>query len=195
MKKMKFLALIWVLNLFSVQAQEKWQTSAQLDFIFPSNKEYSYNDSNNVFTDVELDNSGFLLSSFAVQGDYNYFILKKLSIGVVGGFQTLSKPSYSFLKVGGVMRYFFTDKNSGFLYINATNDFSLNKDKFKTGATARAGVGFPILQKDEYQLILNLFGEYTQLQLDGGKPLLGLPDETPKYYATRSLGLSVGIVF
>lgn len=189
MKNLSLIILI-VFNFCLVHAQEKWMATAQVDFIFPHTRDYSYNN-----TEIELESSGFLLNSFGIQGDYNYFVFKKLSLGVVGGFQTQTKPSYSTLKCGGVLRYFFTDQESGFLYLQAVNNFSLNRDQFKTGGSARAGIGFPIVQKDDYQLNLHLLTEVTLLQLDGTKPLLGLDNENPKYLTMRSLGLSVGIVF
>jgi hypothetical protein len=178
-----------------IQAQEKWMRTAQVDFIFPHTREYTYDPLNSGISVVELESSGFLLNSFGIQADYNYFIFKKLSIGLVSGFQMQTKPNYSVIKLGGVLRYFFTDQQGGFLYLQAANNFSLNKDQFRTGASVRAGLAFPILQKEDYQLNLGLLTEFTQLQLEGSIPLLGIPNENPKYLSFRSFGLSVGFIF
>jgi hypothetical protein len=177
------------------QAQDKWMITAQADFVFPSSKYYFYNDANNRIKDTNLDNSGFPLGSIGIQADYNYFIFKKLSLGVVGGFQTTARPSYSFFKLGGVIRYFFTDQKGGYLYLHNANNFTLNKERFKTGNNARAGLGFPVLQKEEYNLTLNLFVEQNYFKLDGSDPLLGIQDEIPRSLTVKSFGLSVGIIF
>lgn len=176
-------------------SQEKWVFSSQVDFVFPNKQSYFYNDSSNKIFDQDLENDGFLLRSFGIQIDANYLVFKKFSIGVLSGLQTQSKPSFTFLKLGGIIRYYFNDTNSGYLYLHDAHNFSLNSDQFKSGNNIRFGVGFPILKKPSYNLALNIFVEQNFLRLDGGKRLLGFADEIPRELTIKSFGLSVGFYF
>ena len=48
-------------------SEAKWYSLAELDFVFPNNKVYFYNDLNNRILDTELAVDGFLLNSFGLQ--------------------------------------------------------------------------------------------------------------------------------
>lgn len=176
-------------------SQTRWTKSLELDFVFPQVKDYFYNNSKNYIFDVELVNEGFLLSSYAVQSSYNYFLVKNLSIGVLGGFQTQSDPNYTMLKLGGIIHYHFVDKNNVYAYISSANNFTLNKRKFRNGNNSRIGIGFPIIKKDNFIIICNLFLEQNYFKLDSSEKLLNLSDEIPRSLTFKSRGISFGIRF
>lgn len=174
-------------------SEAKWYSLAELDFVFPNNKVYFYNDLNNRILDTELAVDGFLLNSFGLQYSYNYLLFSKFSIGVVTGFQTHTEPNLFLIKLGGIIKYHFVDKNNIFVYLQDANNFSLDKDKFKSGNNFRLGMGFPVLKKEGFNLNTNLFFEQNYFKLDGTTPLLS--DERPRSLTLKSLGVSVGIKF
>ena len=197
MKSFVILLLILFSGYNCVYAQERWISNIELDFVFPNKKDYFYNDGDNKINDVELSNQGFLLKSFGIHGDYNYLLLKKLSIGALGGFQTLSDPDYVMLKLGGILRYYFVDPDNVYIYLQDAHNFSLNKEKFKSGNNLRLGLGFPFLKRESFNLNANIFYEQNYFKLDGATPLLGLPvnDEIPRSLTVKSLGISLGVNF
>lgn len=191
----QFFIILFLLIYGLGYSQNKWETSLELDFVFPNKKDYFYNDSNNKIIDAELKNDGFLLSSFGIQGNYNYYLFKKLSIGVLGGFQTQSKPDYSMLKLGGILRYHFVDIDSVYIYIQDANNFTLNKSRFKSGNNLRLGLGFPFIKKEGFNITGNLFFEQNYFKLDNAEPLLNLTDERPRSLTVKSFGISLGLKF
>jgi hypothetical protein len=176
-------------------SQEKWYHSAEIDLISPNKKEYFYNDSNNKIIDVNLETEGLLLNSFGIQYSYNYLLFSKMSIGIVGGFQNQSKPDYTMVKLGGVIRYFFVDKNDVYVYLQNANNFTLNKDKFKSGNNLRLGLGFPFLKREKFNINGNLFFEQNYFKLDKTNPILNLSSEKPRSLTVKSFGISIGIKF
>ncbi len=191
----RFFLITFVLVFGLGYSQSKWDTSIELDFVFPNKKGYSYNDSNNKIIDTELKDDGFLLSSFGIQGNYNYYLFKKLSIGVLCGFQTQSKPDFSMLKLGGVLRYHFVDRDNVYIYLQDANNFTLNKDKFKSGNNLRLGLGFPFIKKEVFNITGNLFFEQNYFKLDNSEPLLSLEGENPRSLTVKSFGISLGVKF
>jgi len=191
----KYLILITILFYVSSYSQSKWISTVELDFVFPNKKDYFYNDSTNRIFDTELRDDGFLLNSFGIQADYNYMLLKKISIGALVGFQTQSKPDYSMLKLGGILKYYFIDSDNSYLFLQDANNFSLNKNKFKTGNNLRLGIGFPFFKKKEFNINGNFFFEQNFFRLDGTNPLLNLADERPRTLTVKSFGISLGIKF
>ena len=193
---MKQLFIILFILIYGLgYSQNKWETSLELDFVFPNKKDYFYNDSNNKIIDAELKDNGFLLSSFGIQGNYNYYLFKKLSIGVLGGFQTQSKPDYSMLKLGGILRYHFVDRDNVYIYIQDANNFTLDKSRFKSGNNLRLGLGFPFIKKEGFNITGNLFFEQNYFKLDNAEPLLNLTDERPRSLTVKSFGISLGVKF
>lgn len=191
----QFFIILFLLIYGLGYSQNKWETSLELDFVFPNKKDYFYNDSNNKIIDAELKDDGFLLSSFGIQGNYNYYLFKKLSIGVLGGFQTQSKPDYSMLKLGGILRYHFVDIDNVYIYIQDANNFTLNKSRFKSGNNLRLGLGFPFIKKEGFNITGNLFFEQNYFKLDNAEPLLNLTDERPRSLTVKSFGISLGVKF
>ena len=123
-----FLFLIFSLVFTLGYSQSKWDTSIELDFVFPNQKDYFYNDSDNRIFNTDLNDSGFLLSSFGLQGNYNYYLFRKLSVGVLGGIQTETKQNFIMLKLGGILRYYFVDRDNVYIYLQNANNFSLNTE-------------------------------------------------------------------
>lgn len=191
----QFFVILFILIYGLGYSQNKWETSLELDFVFPNKKDYFYNDSNNKIIDTELKDDGFLLSSFGIQGNYNYYLFKKLSIGILGGFQTQSKPDYSMLKLGGILRYHFVDRDNVYIYIQDANNFTLNKSRFKSGNNLRLGLGFPFIKKEGFNITGNLFFEQNYFKLDNAEPLLNLTDERPRSLTVKSFGISLGVKF
>lgn len=186
------LLLLFAINGFS---QSRWYTSTNLDFVFPNTKDYFYNDSNNRIIEDELTTDGFLLNSFGVQGDYNYMLFNKLSLGVVAGFQMQTEPNFEMIKLGAVLRYFFIDKDNVYVYLQDSKNFSLNKNEFNSGNNFRIGMGFPILKREKYNILINLFWEQNYFKLDGAGPLLNQQDEIPRSLTVKSYGISFGVKF
>ena len=195
MTKKILVVLFLIFSCAFSKAQEKWISSAQLDLVFPNKSEYFYINSQNHIFDDDSNYHGFLLRSFALQADYNYLLFKKLSLGVLGGLQTQTDPSYSFLKLGGILKYYFVDKNEIYVYLNAGHNFSLNRDKFRNGANARFGLAFPFLKREGYSLVFHVFKEYNVFDIEGTKPLYGGTDEIPRSFTVRSFGISFGVQF
>ncbi|WP_242205791.1 hypothetical protein [Aestuariivivens insulae] len=190
-----FFRIIFVFAFGLGFAQSKWGTSFEMDFVFPNKKDYFYNDDKNKIIEKELKEDGFLLNSFGFQGSRNYFLFKKLSIGLIGGFQTQSKPNFSMIKLGGVLKYFFVDRNNVYIYLQEVNNFTLNKKRFRNGNNLRLGLGIPFIKKDNFNIIGNLFFEQNYFKLDGSKPLLGGSNERPRSLTVKSFGASLGVKF
>ncbi|MCX2681909.1 hypothetical protein OOZ15_18295 [Galbibacter sp. EGI 63066] len=193
MKQFIVMALVLVCGLG--YSQSRWDTSIELDFVFPNKKDYFYIDGKNKIIDTELQDEGFLLSSLGIQGSYNYYLFKKLSIGVLGGFQVQSRPDFSMLKLGGVLRYHFVDRDNVYIYLQDANNFTLNKSKFKSGNNLRFGLGFPFIKKDYFNITGNLFFEQNYFKLDNAEPLLGMREEKPRSLTVKSFGISLGVKF
>ena len=178
-------------------AQDKWITSVELDFGFPSDWEYEYQSAPHAFTYVDLEDSGFVLNSLGIQGYHGYFITNTLSIGPVGGFNYQSAQKLSMLRLGARFQLHFADRNNAFTYLQVSNNFSLNYAKFKAGPHVRGGLAFPMIKRDTYMLSLNLFSELNNYYMSGSKPLLdNIGNETPVLLREKlHLGISIGITF
>lgn len=86
--------------------------------------------------------------SYGLLYSINYNVFKKLSLGLITGFQSHNNPDFSMLKLGGSVKYFFVDSNNVYTYIDLANDFSLNKNQFKNGGNFRLGIGFPVMKRE-----------------------------------------------
>ncbi len=195
---MKRLSIFAILAISSLGiAQDKWKTSLELDFGFPSDCVYEYQYAPHKFRFVDLEDSGFLLNSFGVQGYHGYFITNTLSIGPVGGFNYQSTHKLSMLRLGARFQLHFTDKNNAFTYLQFSNNFSLNYEKFKAGPHIRYGLAFPVMRGEAYMVSLNLFGELNNYYMNGSKPLLEyVGSETPVLLREKlHIGISIGVTF
>ncbi len=136
-----------------------------------------------------------MLSSFGLQGNYNYFLFKKLSLGILGGFQTETQQNFTMFKLGGILRYYFVDRDNVYVYLQNANNFSLDTNRFKSGNNLRLGLGLPIMKRELYSLTSNLFFEQNYFKLDNAKPLLGFSGERPRSLTVQSIGVSLGVKF
>ena len=82
-----------------------------------------------------------------------------------------------------------------YIYLQDANNFTLNKEKFKSGNNLRLGLGFPIKKRGNFDIVGNLFFEQNYFKLDGSKPLLNLTDEIPRSLTVKSFGVSLGLKF
>ena len=162
-----------------------------IDFMMFQKKEYSYISDGRHF-DIEYKDLLILFPSINATASVNYFLLRRLSIGLDSGFQIQFNPNFSFFKLGGTLRYFADSNRQVNIFISIAHNFSLDKSKFRQGYCSRIGLGFPIKRfSNNRQLGLNLFSEYNTFNLNNAKPLLGLSDEDPDRLDFRSIGLSI----
>lgn len=196
----KFIYLVLFFNFINLKSfaqttEPKWHTFIEVDMIFPNQIEYNYFDTYMLSGyDVEFDREGFLLTSFGVQGSYNYHFLKRFSIGAVGGLQKFTSPSISMIKIGGVLRY-YTANEALYMFLQVAHDESLSKKRFKNGTNVRMGIGLPLWRTDEFIVFGNINYDFHLLDLKGTKPLIGYAAEEPVDMVIKSLGISIGVKF
>lgn len=192
MKNLLILFLFFTSLGYSQDQYERWFSIADLEFIVPNKVEYDYyyNDRPGLYID-EIANSK---PAFGVSYSYNYNIFRKLSLGVITGFQVHGRPDISMFKLGATIKYFFVNNDNVYVYLNPfTYNFSLNKDQLKNGANTRIGIGFPVYKTDGFNLNVNVFYEVNDLSLEGTKPLYDT--EVPQNIIFRSFGASLGAKF
>lgn len=177
---------------YSQDRTDKWFSNGDLEFIIPNKVEYDYR-----YTDqpgIHIDEITNSKLAFGISYSYNYAVFKKLSVGVLTGFQVHSRPDLSMLKLGGTIKYFFVDTDKAYVYLNPfVYDFSLNKNQFKRGGNTRIGIGFPISKQESYNINLSVFYEVNDLSLKGSKSLYDT--EIPQNIIFRSFGFSIGAKF
>jgi len=190
-----FLFLMVTLNIVTNSfAQKKTFFSGSVDLVAPQSKQYFYNNSaNHIFRDNIIEN-GFLLNSFGFKAGYYYPIFKKLYLGIWTGFQSDTKEKFAAIKLGGEIKFYVYDIDNMYFYLLDGNNFTLNKSKYKSGNNLRAGLGFPIIRKKNYNINLKLFWEQNYFTLDGADKLLGYPDEIPRNLTVHSYGISFGVM-
>lgn len=180
----------------SGKLDNKWYSTAEVDFVFPNNFSYSYGTGHGGTSD-EFSPSGFLLKSFGAQYTYNYMFFKKLSIGALAGVQTLSYPKdYFMLKVGGIIKFFFAGRNNVYIYTQVAHNFSTDNSKFKKGGSGRLGIGLPVFKRDNFNITTNIFAQRISLDLEGADPIYGFEGEVPDRLTMEgSFGISFGVQF
>lgn len=172
---------------------KKWYSTADVEFINPNKLEYNYSsyDPNfNAFVG-QTDEIGGHGVSYGFLCSTNYYLFKKLSIGVITGFQIHNSPDFNICKLGGVVKYFFVDNNNVYTYIDLSNNFSLNKNQLKNGANFRLGIGFPVVKRENFNLNFNVFWEQNFLRMEGAEPLFD--NEKPGTAIFKSYGISLGV--
>jgi hypothetical protein len=194
MKNLFLFVLVFISSLGYSQDKvlKRWYSTADIEFINPNKVEYlnyPYKDDGTFNINENLNPN----PTFGILYSINYNIFKKLSLGAATGLQSMNKPNYSMLKLGGIIKYFFADNDNVYVYLDMDHEFSLNKKQFKEGFNTRVGIGFPIMKRDSFNLNINVFYEVNQLDLEGSKPLIDT--ETPESIIFRSYGASVGIKF
>ena len=115
----------------------------------------------------------------------------------MGGFNYQSVQKLSMLRLGARFQLHFAERDNACSYLQFSNNFSLNYEKFKTGPHIRCGLGFPVMRGDAHMLSLNLFGELYNYYMNGSKPLLKyVGSETPVLLKEKlHIGISIGITF
>lgn len=184
-----FLIFIVMFSFIESNAQEKWFSTVEVDFIVPSKTEYSYT-ANDIFYDVNIDSK----AAFALQYSINYQLFNKLSIGAVTGIQNQYGADFFSYRLGGHLRYYFVDSDNVYVSLLYAANFTVDKDKFSSGENIRLGIGFPFLKRDEFNLNINVFGDIYKYNLRGAEPLL-FGNEKPSSIFFRSIGIGVGIKF
>lgn len=199
---MKKLIVIIVLSISSFgytqsKSDKKWYSNADLDLIMHKKVEYSFGyfdtDENSRIGSTE--DLNVKKPAFGLTYSFNYMVFKKWSIGVLTGYKSYKEPDLSMLELGGIVKYFFVDTNNVYVYASLTNEFSLNKNQFKTGRNARIGLGYPVAKSDKFIININIFKEQNYLGLDGLPPYIGLNQEKPSTLVYNSWGISAGIKF
>ncbi|QMU64004.1 MAG: hypothetical protein GKR88_06635 [Flavobacteriaceae bacterium] len=182
-------------NILANKNQKKWFSTVELGFSIPNETKY-----NSSLLDVNgnyLEGLSLKLSNKATYGalyTLNYPILRRLSLGVIGGYSYHIQPEISNVKLGGIIRYHFVDANLANFYLLSTYRFSLNEN-FKNGGLGgniRLGISFSILEEASYSLILNGFWNYSSHETK--KPLI-LSNEGPGFIFIKGYGISLGIQF
>jgi hypothetical protein len=168
--------------------QKKWYSTIEIEGISPYGARYDYGIENRGQS-VELNKD----LSLGILYTFNYMIFNKLSLGIVGGFQSHFNPNFYMPKIGGTIRYFFVDQDNVYVYLHDAVNISLDKSQFDYGNNFRFGLGFPILKRETFNINTNFFFEQNYLHLDGSDPII--VDEDPGNIYYKSLGLSIGIKF
>ena len=169
-----------------------------------SNVEVEFGVNNEVRYDYSLyDNYGKLLGgssadldnkvSYGILYNINYPILNKLTIGAVGGFQYQVQQKISALKIGGILRYHFVNYESVNINLMTAYNIALSDNIDSEMANVRLGLQFPVARTDDFNLNLNVFGDYNYYIFN--EPILDETNERPSNILFRSYGISLGIQF
>ncbi len=132
--------------------------------------------------------------SFASFYTVNYPVLKKITLGIIGGVQHQSQGSITGVKFGGILRYYFKNyESANFYFMTARSIGVFGKIQNSAGyGNARFGLEFPIEKNDNIIVILNLFWDNDSYKLK--KPIL--KDETPNDITFhKGYGIGLGIQF
>ncbi|WP_146104903.1 hypothetical protein [Polaribacter gangjinensis] len=132
--------------------------------------------------------------SFELFYTINYPIFKKVTFGLITGFQHQSQGSITAYKLGGLVRYYFKNYDSTNFYIMTARGFGLDsKVENSSGyGNIRFGLEFPIEKYDDYNVIFKIFWDNDSYKLK--KPLIS--NENPRDIIYHSgYGLGIGIRF
>lgn len=132
--------------------------------------------------------------SFELFYTLNYPIFKKVTFGLITGFQHQSQGSITSYKLGGLVRYYFKNYDSANFYILLARGFGLDT-KVENSAgygNFRFGLEFPIEKYDDFNIIFKIFWDNDSYALK--KPLFEneIPEEIIYHGA---YGLGIGIQF
>jgi hypothetical protein len=187
----KFFLITVALLFFYINghAQDKWFSTAELDFIVPSKTEYGYS-ANNAYTEINLASK----TSFALNYSINYLLFKKFSAGLLTGIQQQSGAKFFMYKLGSNIKYYFVDSDNVYTYLQYAHNFTVDKDKFNFGDNVRIGIGIPVMRRDAFNLNLNIFYDINSFDLSGSNPLV-FDNVKPSSIYFRSYGISLGMKF
>lgn len=172
---------------------KRWFSNVEIEFGVSSEVRYDYalfDKNGNLLggRSTELNNK----ASYGILYSINYPIFNKLSIGAVGGFQHQVQQNITALKLGGILRYHFINYESVNINLMTAYNVALN-DNLESGANVRLGLQFPITKTDDFNLNLNVFGDYNYYTYNTSS--IKESKERPSNILFRSFGLSLGIQF
>lgn len=181
-------------NSSQTKLEKRWFSNVEIEFGVNNEVKYSYSlyDNNDKLisgSSTELDNK----VSYGVLYSINYPLLNKFTVGAIGGLQHQRQQKISALKLGGILRYHFINYESVNINLMTAYNLSLSDNIKSDMANARLGLQFPISRTDDFNLNLNVFGDYNYYVVD--KPILQENNERPKNIIFRSYGVSLGIQF
>lgn len=154
--------------------------------------DYSRFDSNDNLlggASTELDNE----ASYGILYSLNYPIFNKLTLGAVGGIQHQVQQEITALKLGGILRYHFVNYESVNINLMTAYNVALSENIDSEMANVRLGLQFPVARTDDFNLNLNVFGDYNYYIYN--TPILNEANEEPRNILFRSYGISLGIQF
>lgn len=189
------LLLLFLIHI-SLFSQSRWFSSSDLSLVFPNQMRYLFTDDANrsVFVDLPV-GTGSMLKSFSAEYSYNYLLLNKVSIGVTGGFQTYTRFDYQFIKLGGIIRYYFVDTENVFTYVQYARDISINRSTSNGGHDFKLGLEFPVLRRERFNINAKIYNQTDILNIEHTSPILNYVDEEPIQMKIKSLGIGVGVRF
>jgi hypothetical protein len=173
---------------------KRWFSNLEVEFGVNYEVRYDYlryDNNNNPLggSSVDLDNNAF----YGILYNINYPIFNKLTIGAVGGFQHQVEQNISALKIGGILRYHFINYESVNINLMTAYNVALSDNIDSDMANVRLGLQFPITRTDDFNLNLNVFGDYNYYIYN--EPILNEINERPSDIIFRSYGISLGLQF
>ena len=173
---------------------KRWFSNVEVEFgvNYEVRYDYSrYDNNDNLLggSSAELDNK----ATYGILYSLNYPIFNKLTIGAVGGFQHQGQQKISALKLGGILRYHFINYESVNINLMTAYNVALSDNIESEMANVRLGLQFPITKTDDFNLNLNVFGDYNYYIYN--EPILNEINERPSDLIFRSYGISLGIQF
>lgn len=173
---------------------KRWFSNVEVEFGVNNEVKYDYSlyDNNGKFLGgrgVTLDNK----VAYGILYNINYPILNKLSIGAVGGFQHQVQQNISALKLGAIVRYHFVNYESVNINLMTAYNVALSDNIESEMANIRLGLQFPVTRTDDFNINLNVFGDYNYYIFN--QAILNEPNEKPSNILFRSYGISLGIQF
>lgn len=173
---------------------KRWFSNIEVEFGVNNEVRYDYSryDNNDKLlggSSAELDNK----ASYGILYNINYPIFNKITIGAVGGFQHQRQQKISALKIGGMLRYHFVNYQSVNINLMTAYNLALSDNIENDMANVRLGLQFPVKRTDDFNLNLNVFGDYNYYIYN--EPILNEINERPSDIIFRSYGISLGIQF
>lgn len=172
---------------------KRWFSNVEIEFGVNYEVRYDYSryDGNELLGggSTELDNE----ASYGVLYNINYPIFNKFSVGAVAGYQHQVQQKISALKLGGILRYHFINYESVNINLMTAYNVALSDNIESDMANVRLGLQFPITRTDDFNLNLNVFGDYNYYIFT--ESILPELNERPSSILFRSYGISLGILF
>ena len=190
MKCIKLLFAFFFFNtiLYAQEIKEKWVSSVYLDLNSTYKTKYTHG------TFVYYPNYS---GSIELAYNLDYKIFKKFGIGGLASLNRFLTPKISSLKIGGAIKYYYTQNKYHFITIQLASHLPFNSNKFKRGHQIRLGQFFDLSNLFDQRLLLGVYYNLDKLNLENSTPLLdGLSkDVSYSTLLTDSWGVSLGLKF